>query len=368
MRGSHLPLPARWAITSFFGVVTRLVGAVSFCILALLVPGIANAEGGTSIAGATAVSYGTHEFGDTANGGAGQPGCDASSGNSMRSWWALQVAAGDQVTVDWGTQSTDMYLNIFPTGTTDYNFPSTSTVVTQQVNSNYKNEATYTSGTAGTLPLEFKTDSGCGDAPAPYDFVAAVSHGVVLTLPTGQTTIPQSGSILTTVNEPDGTPIGDQNVLVTLQVKSNDNQWVALGSARPNAGSASIAYTFPSSLAGQTVDLRASSSGAGFQDADSSEWHVAVQSPPPAAVIGPATTTVPTASCPAAQTTDARALDRVHTFAKSIKRWKARLKRAHSASRKRAAQRKLTASRLNYRKAVRMRASTVTARKQQCGK
>lgn len=257
---------------------------VSCLIGALSLPAVALGDGGQTIAAATSATYGQQEFGNTANGGQGQPGCASSTGHTYRSWWALKVTAGDAVTVDWGTQSPTMYMNLFPVGTTDYNLGNANAVQQENVNSNYTNEATYTATQDGVLPLEFFSDTGCDDHTAPYYFTASVLHGVVLALPT-LTKLAQTGTIAVGVHNPDGAPINDATLTVSLLIEGSDQStYATIGSGTASNGIATVAYTVPVALAGHSATIEASSSGAAYVGATSPTESVTVLRPPPCLV------------------------------------------------------------------------------------
>jgi hypothetical protein len=115
-------------------------------------------------------------------------------------------SAGDDVTLDWETQQPELYMDLLPIGTTDFTFLDVAPLAQQTVQANYKAEATYTVPQDGQLPFEFKSDTGCQEPPAPYDFTATIQHGVVLSL-TGPATLPMISTIAVGVHTPDGAPI-----------------------------------------------------------------------------------------------------------------------------------------------------------------
>lgn len=90
--------------------------------------------------------------------------------------------------------------------------------------------------------------------------------------------------------------------------------------------------------------------------------------PPVVVPVAPPPVVLPTAQCPAAQAADAQALDHVHRTARSIKRWKRGLLKAHGRAARSRAARKLTVARANYRRAAAGRRTTIAARKAQCGR
>jgi hypothetical protein len=192
------------------------------------------------------------------------------------------VTAGDQLTIDWETQEKLMLLQMFAIGTTDFTFLTTSPLIEQSVNINFKEQATYTATQTGILPAEFKSDTGCSGAhTAPYNFTASVLHAVVLSLPT-LSTLPTSGAIAVGVHNPDGVPINDPSLLVGFNVEiSGASSFTAVGTAPAVNGIATIAYSLPSGDAGQSVTIQAVSSGAAYLPGNSSTEIVTVPKPPP---------------------------------------------------------------------------------------
>jgi hypothetical protein len=246
-----------------------------------LLPAVAHAEG-KSIAEATPVVYGQQQFGNTSNGGEGTPGCFATSDHhSYRSWWALNATAGDEVKVDWQTHQTEMNMNIFAVGSTDFTFLNENPVASSTVAANFSEEATYTAVRTGVLPLEFHSDTGCGNEPGPYNFTASVLHAVVLSVPT-LTTLPQTGSIFVGVHNPDGVPISDPSLIVSFNVEvSGGASYAAVGAAPVANGAATIIYSLPAGYAGHSVTIQAASSGPAYLPGASATEVVSIPQPPP---------------------------------------------------------------------------------------
>ncbi len=234
---------------------------------------------GQAIASATPVVYGQQEFGNTANGGVGDSRC-VSSGNAYRSWWGLSVTSGDQLAIDWETHEKSMTLFAFPVGTTDFTFLTISALLEKQVNINYKEQATYTATQTGVIPIEFKSDTGCNNPTAPYNFTATVLHAVVLSLPT-VTALPDSGAISVAVHNPDGAPLSDPNLVVSFEVLVSGSSYTAVGSAPVVNGTATVPFTLPSSTFGQSVTIEASSTGAVYVPGSSATEAVTVAKPAP---------------------------------------------------------------------------------------
>ena len=261
----------------------RLAAAMTCGLCAALFPASALADGGTSIAGATSVTPGQQEYGNTATGAQtpSQQDCADSDSIHYRSWWSLAVSAGDHVTIDWATQQY-MGLFVLPEGTNDYTLGNVSSVVTQVPNSNGANQATYVVPQDGTLPWEFASDTGTCDAsgaaadPGPYNFTAFIRHGVVLTLPPQPRKLPTAGTEIIRVHSPDGAPISDPSLTVTLTLVQRHP--LTLGHAVVNAGAARIRYRVPARYAGKRVTIKATSQGAEYVNAATRSGTVSVLS------------------------------------------------------------------------------------------
>jgi hypothetical protein len=255
-------------------VLLALAGLATFGVLS----STALADGGQTIATAAPATIGQEEFGNTANGGIGVSDC--SGGNAYRSWWEVNVTAGDVVTVNWGTQSTSMYMTILPEGTTDYTLFNVNPIATENVNSNYANTASYTVPQDGSFPFEFKSDTGCFNPTAPYDFTVTVQHGVVLALPS-LSTLPLTGSATVKVDNPDGVAINDSALTVSLEIEAGDqDSFTSIGSATVSNGAAVVNYTIPAALQGQTATIEAASAGTNYVPATTATQQVKVTPPP----------------------------------------------------------------------------------------
>lgn len=277
-RGQIDPPRGRVSLSPRWG---RFVTSACLFLVAAIV-GLANAPlaaaEGVSIAGATPVVYGQQEFGNTINGGEGQDGCgEGPPKYSYRSWWALPMTAGDEVKVDWETHQTRMNMNLFAVGITDYTFLNTEPIAESEVNSNFKEEMTYTASQTGILPLEFHSDSGCGNEPGTYNFTASVLHAVVLSVPVVKT-LPVSGTISVGVHNPDGVPISDPSLAVTFDVMASGSP-VGVGSAPVLNGTATIPFTFAAAYAGHSVTIEARSSGTAYLPGSSATELVTVAKP-----------------------------------------------------------------------------------------
>lgn len=250
--------------------------AAAALVLAAVAPPSALAAGGQSIASATPVVYGQQQFGNTfdsppVNGCGSKPA-------KRRSWWALSVTAGDALTIDWESQVTPL-LGLFPVGTTDYTFTSVDPTVKDYLDSStHKSEAKVDVGQTGTMPLEFVTDPDCIDSQSPagpYDFVATVRHAVRLSLPAIHS-VQHSGTLAVAARNPDGQPLSDPSLHVTVQRRTRAG-WASAGTATVANGVATVRLHVPTGWRGARVQLRAASTGADYRDAYSRSISVRVR-------------------------------------------------------------------------------------------
>ncbi len=238
-----------------------LSGLFSALLLTSVICSPAWAEGGASIAAAPAVIYGQQEFGSLSQ-GPNVNGC------TYRSWWAVTVMAGDELTVDWEAQDRYAYLHLYPPGTTDFTFPQTSQVAESSLNDNLKAELTYQATQTGSLPLEFYASSDCDVAPpGPYSFTANVVHTLRLFI-AHRGRLPLSGTLAVGVHTPVGEPITDPNLQVTLEVKVRGH-WYTVGTATAVNGVANVPFRLSARLRHQHVSLRAIARGSAYHSTSS---------------------------------------------------------------------------------------------------
>ena len=247
------------------------------------------ADGAATVAGATAVAFGQQQFGNTRTGG--------TSGIYSRSWWQVNLATGDQLTLDWETSGSAVgtvpWVEFFAPGLKDNVVLQTRHLADSYASPNnaYKAELTYTATAGGAFPLEFVAQQNLfetGPYGGPYDFMASVLHAVSLGVPT-LASLTSTGSVAVGVHAPDGSPLSDPAISVSFQASLHGTgAWATVGSAAPAAGTASISYTIPDSLRGEKVDVRAVSIGAGYIDATSNVQ--TVDGPPAPVVYGRAVT------------------------------------------------------------------------------
>lgn len=210
------------------------------------------------------IVFSQQEFGSLVSHNAG--GCTG--------WWLLPLTVGDAVQIDWEV-STDPWIELFvyPPGTSDFNYPQTSVIEQQHVNSNNKAELTFVSSVSGDAPLRV-SDPGChdNDVPGAYSFTANVTHALSLGLP-HLTSLARTGKLAVGVHNPAGGPIENPAVLVELQVKGR-GPWVTIGVAAVSNSSATITYSIPKSLRHRHIALRALAHGTGYQPTSSTHLKV----------------------------------------------------------------------------------------------
>lgn len=229
--------------------------------LALAAPALA--DGGKDIASATPVVYGQQQFGNTANGG-------VDADDDHRSWWALGVTAGDRVTIKWQAQHLDTALHVLPVGTDDFNFPDADAFASDFLGDTGRSQLAFNAPRTGTMPMEFRVSYK--EAAGPYDFTAYVKHAIRLSVPRAGSR-PMTGSIPVGVRNPDGAPMSDPGLFVTLQAKRKrgGKRYRAIGTASAGDGTANVAYKVPAALRGKKVLLRALGGGAAYRAETSSK-------------------------------------------------------------------------------------------------
>ncbi|HEY5053191.1 MAG TPA: hypothetical protein VII45_07245 [Solirubrobacterales bacterium] len=224
----------------------------------------AAAEGGTSIAAGPLVPYGQQQFGNTAN--AGHLG-----GYEIGSFWNLEVIAGDQVTLDWEAKR-GTHLEVFPAGTTDFNFDPGQKFKVQGLNSEGKGELGFTAPQTGTMPMALLTVE---EYAGPYSFTAFVKHGLVLALPR-VSHLGHVGKITVGVHTPDGGLAAASPIKVKIEAR-HAGRWLAIGAAPVVGSSARVSVQAPRSLWGSTVALRAAASGSAYGPAKSGARQVSIR-------------------------------------------------------------------------------------------
>jgi len=248
-------------LARFTGVLVTALAVV----LASALP--VSAAGGTSIAGAPAVTPGVQQFGNTAAGSV--IGCRHSQ------FWTLNVVAGDEVTIDWESASVWPFLEILPVGTTDFSLGDTRYFANFSLNSNGKARSIFTAPTTGAMPVMFQTYQSCADsAHGPYDFTFYIKHATVASFQR-PAALGHTGTLQVSVHNPDGAAI-TSGVEALVQVRLGSEAWASVGSAIVTADPTPVAYTLPTSYAGRTAQVRVVASGVGYLSAASATASVPV--------------------------------------------------------------------------------------------
>ncbi len=221
---------------------SRRVGLLAVLVVLVALasaPARALAAGGTSIASAPAVVYGQQEFGNTATDQHLEGSCGF-SGDAWRSYWTLNVVAGDRLTIDWESSAPKTEIELMPIGTTDFTFLKTEPAASQSLSSNGKNQLQYTAPQSGAMPLYFQA-CGFENAGGPYDFTATDQHALVVGLQQ-YAHIKTTSTLWGKASLADGTPVPD-GLVFTLSASWGDH-----GQAQYQATSSGGALGFPLSL------------------------------------------------------------------------------------------------------------------------
>jgi hypothetical protein len=256
------------------GLAVALVSAVG--IMAFAASAIADSS---TIAGAQTVVPGQTYYGNLAN------VAKEANGNDFDSYWLLPETAGDEITIDWQAQDESTGLNVYPSGTNDYDVDNTSVLEDASLNSNDEDALSFQATNDGTLPLQFGDNQY--NRPGPYSFTVAITHNMVVTL--GAVPVALTGTVSVDLASPDGTPLG-ANITATLQVSANGVPWTAVGDAAASSGVASVAYAVPAALDGKSVRFRAVASGSGYLTVTSASQAVKLPAAAPAPTPPPTTT------------------------------------------------------------------------------
>lgn len=240
-------------------------GAVSG--LLLLAPHAAFASGGANVATAPLVAFGQQEFGNTATDNGEQTLNHCAFGpETGNSWWNLPVTAGDRVTIDFESDpSIDVGLAVFSVGTTDLTDFQVGTIGESHYatpDSNGKGYSTFTATATGNMPMDF---FGC-DTAGPYDFIASVEHGLVVSLKQSSSSRrQQSTSFSVGASTPTGSPITVTGLRENVQVW-NRGRWITVKTLRaPTA----FKLTWSRPQRGKLQSVRVVVHGPGFVTATS---------------------------------------------------------------------------------------------------
>jgi hypothetical protein len=262
-RRGHYNSPRRggWCGSTIAGLAV-ILGLVVF----VTATEVALGEGGTSIASAPTMVYAQEEFGNTVNGGTAPwvPGVLVYS-----SYWLLPAVAGDRIRIDWEAQdptNNNVWLDVFPVGTNDFNQPSTSPVASQQIGSGTKSELALSAGVTGTMAMRIRLTAPTGTG-GPYDFTAYVQHALRLGL-----SIHSSGrhrsDLVVGVHNPDGALITDRGLTLDFQVQSA-NGWRDVGRYADTTTPFILRRTWSPGQRGRKFLFRVRAYGHGYLNASS---------------------------------------------------------------------------------------------------
>jgi hypothetical protein len=232
-----------------------VLGGVAAC-LALVLVSVSFAAGGSTIANAPVVVSGQQNFGNTT-------AMPTQGSSSYRyEYWRLQLISGDAVTINFGvgTPTTHLEVYLYQPDVTDFNVLNSGPDKGASPQSNGKGQLLYDAQRSGTYPLMFRTC--CSSGHGPFDFVAYIKHAVKLFIP-GRSSIARNGSVAVQVRNPDGQPVTDKGLKVTLRGVWGKKART-LGSATPTNGLVRFKLHLPASLRGQTIKLRAIGSGPNY--------------------------------------------------------------------------------------------------------
>jgi hypothetical protein len=246
--------------------LSRLVASILLVSVLAFAPA-AWAEG-TSIASAPAVVFGQQEFGNTLNGHQwNNENCNTGHRTDFESFWALNAVAGDKFVVTWEAVP-QTSIEVYPIGTTDFNFTKARAFLTEPISSNGKGEFTFSeTTTSGVLPF-VAHNAICEPpyGPGPYNFTVIVTHALGVSLPSTKI-LRSKGTLTVTAHNLEGKAIVDPAVQIELQIKGSGS-WQTIGVG--TAANPAIAYKIPARLRhNRHVTLRALAHGTGYTPASS---------------------------------------------------------------------------------------------------
>ena len=181
-------------------------------------------------------------------------------GNSSYSeFWRLRLIAGDSLTLNFRSTQTDVVfvVSLYRHGTTDSSLDGARPLATAGVGVDGKGRLTFGAARSGTHPLRFASCSGF--EAGPFEFRALVTHRAGLALPPART-IDRTGAVAVQVRTPEGSPITDPALRVTLR-GTWGGKTRTLGRASPARGVASVKLSLPASVAGSAIKLQAVAAG-----------------------------------------------------------------------------------------------------------
>ena len=234
------------------------------------------AAGGSSISSAPQIAPGAQNFGNTSSGF--WQGCPAD-------YWNLSLVSGDEATVDWATEHDSQgtryanQLEVYNAGVTDFSINNVEPSSEFRIGSNDRAESVFTANTDGIYPLIFIREGFCSHTSGyggPFDFTVSVRHAVVLSLGAVKKLASRKGVVRVSVHDPDGQPVSDPSLTVTLVGSWSGHKNQLLGSGSPTNGVVVLTVRLPKSARHRKVSVRASAHGAGYLPAQSSAKSVLV--------------------------------------------------------------------------------------------
>jgi hypothetical protein len=151
---------------------------------------------------------------------------------------------------------------VFQPGTTDQSLASARPLLSQPLG-----DSTLTVTQTGKYPVLIGTSPGCGGADGPFHFAALVTHAAVVSLPALRS-IGRSGTVTAGVASPDGKPITDAHLVLTLKAtytRGGRTTRRVLGRAAAVSGHAVFAYQVPASASPGRVTLTLTAHGASYR-------------------------------------------------------------------------------------------------------
>lgn len=231
-----------------------LVFVIAGACLASVLAATSLAAGGTSVANAPVVASGKQNFGNTAN-------MPRDRNGYHNEYWRLQLVSGDAVTINHGVASAQAryLLCWWPVGVTDFNIYNTSSSGCDEPDANGKSQLTFSAPRTGVYPLRFQS---YGSGSGPFEFVTYIRHGMRLFIP-ATSSVSRTGSVSVQVRNPDGAPVTDKGLRVTLRGIWGKKAHT-LGKTTAANGLAKFKLNLPASLKGQTIRIRAIGQGSNY--------------------------------------------------------------------------------------------------------
>lgn len=229
------------------------------------------AAGSPSIASAPFVQLGAPQAGDTA--------C-CREGQTRYPWlefWKLGLIAGDRVRLEYtyaGDADEDVTPFVYPPSVNDFNFDEDADLdANLEEGTGNRGQLTFVAARSGDYPLAFATFYVRD--PTSYEFTAYVRHVARLALAPLRS-VKRRGMIRVLVRRPDGVPLDDQGLRLTLLGRW-DRRWRTIASALPDKGAATFRLKLPATLRGQTIQLKVRASGGSYAASTSATRKAAVR-------------------------------------------------------------------------------------------